>query len=78
MDDRLINIFKNVFLDLADKGSQTVSKASRDEVETWDSMNHFVLISSIEEEFSISLSDVEILEINSFVTAKRIIESKTG
>jgi len=77
MDDRLLNIFRNVFLDLADKSGEMISKVSREEVETWDSMNHFVLISSLEEEFGISLSDTEILEINSFAMAKGIIQSKT-
>ncbi len=76
MEEKLINIFKNVFLDLADKSSEAIQKVSRDEVETWDSMNHFVLISSIEEEFHVALSDVEILEIQSFVTAKGVIESR--
>lgn len=50
---------------------------SPDNVEKWDSLNHLVLISAFEEEFSIDIEPEEIIEMNKdYKTFKSIILKK--
>lgn len=50
---------------------------SPDQVEEWDSLNHLVLISAVEEEFSIEIDPEEIIKMNKdFETFRSIILKK--
>lgn len=47
------------------------------EVETWDSLSHMDLITSIEEEFNIELTMDEIVEMRDVSKIKEIVGSKS-
>ncbi len=53
----------------------TEETASTD-IEKWDSMNHVLLIASIEEEFSIKFDIMEIIEIRTIGNLIELIERK--
>ena len=46
------------------------------DVDTWDSMNHVLLISSIEKEFGVSFDIMEIIGIKCFADFADLIEKK--
>lgn len=48
------------------------------DVENWDSMNHVVLISSIEKEFDVKFDIMEIIELDSIRGFISLIEKKLG
>jgi len=43
---------------------------------TWDSMMQLTLISAMEQEFQVTLTDDEAIELNSFTVALAILEEK--
>ncbi|HLF18646.1 MAG TPA: acyl carrier protein [Candidatus Omnitrophota bacterium] len=45
-------------------------------VENWDSLNHLKLITAIEEEFGVKLTDQDVLEMQSFKLIKSILSNK--
>lgn len=50
--------------------------ASPETIENWDSLKHMNLISVLEEEFNISFSDDEIVEMLSYKCILKIIKEK--
>ncbi len=42
----------------------------------WDSLNHLKLVVAIEQDFGITLTDAEVIELNSFQTALEIVKAK--
>lgn len=42
----------------------------------WDSLGHMSLISALEESFAVSLSEAEVLEIDSHASAADVLRSK--
>jgi acyl carrier protein len=66
---KLINIFRNTFTELSDKPDSFIEKCTKSDIEAWDSGNHFMLISCIEDDFAISLDDEVIGTIESFSDA---------
>lgn len=73
-EKKLINIFKSTFTELSDKDSDFIISVTKGDVASWDSGNHFMLITCIEEDFGISLTDELIVSITSFLDAYRTIE----
>ncbi len=51
-------------------------KSSQETVAYWDSLKHMNLILSLEEEFSVSLSDEEIMEISSIEDIIKLLKKK--
>ncbi len=51
-------------------------ESSQYTVEYWDSLKHMNLILSLEEEFSVSLSDEEIMEISSIKDIIKLLKEK--
>ncbi|MDP3722278.1 MAG: acyl carrier protein [Candidatus Omnitrophota bacterium] len=43
---------------------------------TWDSLMQLTLVSAIEQEFQISISDEEAIDLNSFAVALQLIQEK--
>ncbi|MFZ4403946.1 MAG: hypothetical protein ACOYOK_07575 [Pseudobdellovibrionaceae bacterium] len=72
--NKLIEIFKNTFIELKEKSDEWIIASTRGEIISWDSASHFILITCIEEEFSITVSDELIVSMNSFLDAYRIVE----
>jgi len=71
---RIEAIAKKIF------GEETIitEATSSSDIEKWDSMNHVVLISTIEKEFSVSFDIMEIIGITKFGDFIDLIEKKTN
>lgn len=73
IDNRLKGVFSKIFdIDLSyiDKDS------SPDTIENWDSLNHMNLIIALEQEFNLSFSMGEIVEMLNYQLIVIILESK--
>jgi acyl carrier protein len=73
IEPRLRSIFGSLF---ALTPEQIDVDTSPDSVERWDSLQHLTLITSVEEEFGVSLSEQDIVDMLSFGLAVEIILSK--
>lgn len=72
IEERMEAIFKEIFW--TDRGSmRELTKLSSSH---WDSMAHMNLLLCIEEEFGMSLTDQDILDLNSFEVAVEIVREK--
>jgi acyl carrier protein len=73
-------IFKRVqeiFRDVFDEDTLMISdKTSSDDIEDWDSLNHILLLSSIQDEFKITISLEEMQSQNNVESLVKIIISK--
>ncbi|MHA2249872.1 MAG: acyl carrier protein [Candidatus Kariarchaeaceae archaeon] len=63
----LIDIISKILL--VDE-EQITNRLSRNDLEEWDSMSHLVLISECENEFNISFSDDDVVEIETIADLK--------
>lgn len=69
--DALIEVFKEVF----DNTSLKINReTTADDVDGWDSMTHILLISAIEDKFSIEFSQKEVIR---FKTVGDLLDSIT-
>lgn len=69
--DALIEVFKEVF----DNTSIKINReTTADDVDGWDSMTHILLISAIEDKFSIEFSQKEVIR---FKTVGDLLDSIT-
>jgi acyl carrier protein len=65
-----VSIFADVFQVDFDPDTNDIS---REEVHAWDSINHFRLISELEETFGVSLSDDEVSRLASLRDVKAML-----
>jgi|TARA_B110001469_G_C9609005_1_gene302897 acyl carrier protein len=73
MKDHLKLLMSNVF----DVPIELVNdKMAQDNCSQWDSLNQLLLITAIEEEFSVTLNDDDVIVMNSFTSIINILESK--
>ncbi len=73
MDDKLRAIVAGVFdIRLEDVTDQL----ERGKLEIWDSLNHLLLISEIENEMKVQFTTEEVLEINTFKDLREILSKK--
>ena len=63
IEDRVKSIL-SIVLDIDE--SNIDNDSSPETLDAWDSLNHFNIITAIEEEFEIHLDDVQILEMQSY------------
>ena len=73
VEKKLKKIISNIFGISEDK---ITDDTSTENVEKWDSLNHINLILSIEEQFGITISEDEMIEMTSFVNIKKILSVK--
>ena len=73
MDKKLKKIMSNIFEIPEEK---ITDETSIENVEKWDSLNHINLILSIEEQFGITISEEEMVEMPSFLKIKKILNIK--
>ncbi len=73
MEDKLKKIFSEVF---EIKISEINDDSSADNVKKWDSLNHTNLILSLEDEFKISFTADEIIDMLNFKLIKIIVQEK--
>lgn len=63
---RVFNIEKNNVTD----------DLAREKMEAWDSLNHLLLISQIEEELGIEFTTQEVIHINTFKNLREVVSEK--
>jgi acyl carrier protein len=59
-------------------GIQISEETSSSDIEKWDSMNHVILIASIEKEFGITFDIMEIINITTIGDFVDIVDKKQG
>ena len=72
-EDKLLDILSKVFLLDKDKITDDLR---RKDFEPWDSMNHLILVSEIENEFEIFFEDEEVVELWTVGDIKKVLSSK--
>ena len=72
-EEKLLEILSKVFL--LDKDKIT-DELRRKDFEPWDSMNHLILVSEIENEFEIFFEDEEVVELWTVGDIKKVLGSK--
>lgn len=70
---QLVEIVARVF-DI--RPDEVVDGLTRGKFEVWDSLNHLLLISEIENELVMSFTTEEVLRIKTFKDLREIVESK--
>jgi acyl carrier protein len=58
------------------KSDQITDDLSIENVESWDSLTHMDLITSLEEEYGFELSMDEIIQMTNLLSIRRIIQEK--
>ena len=71
-EQRLARIFSDFMLG----ETAPVPQRTRLNCATWDSLMHLNLVSAIEQEFCLTLSDDDVADMHSFETALHIIRAK--
>jgi acyl carrier protein len=71
--DRIKKVMRSIF------NTEVINEdASPDNIETWDSLHHLNLAVALEEEFSIELSEEDIMELMNFKLIELKIAEKTA
>lgn len=75
MEDRIKDVMAAVF-----EISITAinDESSPDSIESWDSLKHMNLVVALEEEFGITFTDDEIVEMMNYVLIKLILSKKVA
>jgi len=77
MNSQLAKRIKNVMSAVFELSADEITDhSSPDTIWSWDSLKHMNLVSALEEEFDISFTDSEILEMMNFLLIKLIISEK--
>lgn len=71
--EALIETFRSVFFDLEGKPDADVKNYRRETSDTWDSANHLLLVTCLEERFNIRVSDEEAATLDSFAYAAALL-----
>ena len=72
-EKKLLEILSKVFLLDKDKITDDLR---RKDFEPWDSMNHLIIVSEIENEFEIFFEDEEVVELWTVGDIKKVLGSK--
>ena len=73
----IFNRVQEIFRDVFDEDTLMISdKTSSDDIEDWDSLNHILLLSSIQDEFKITISLEEMQSQSNVESLVKIIISK--
>ena len=70
IDSRLIGVFRAVFIELETQSDELIKTTSKANLYSWDSGGHLMLITCLEEEFEISISNELVITIDTFQMAK--------
>lgn len=71
MNKKLLSIVSEIFF--LDEEEVTL-ELTPDDVETWDSLNHLILVTAVEKEFGIKLSMKDIESISNLDKLNRLVE----
>lgn len=69
---KIVAIAKQIF----GEGITITEKTASTDIEKWDSMNHVILISTIEKEFAVSFDIMEVIGISKFGDFIDLVEKK--
>jgi acyl carrier protein len=73
MKEKIISVMASVFeVDQSSINENT----SPDSLEKWDSINHMNLVLALEEEFGVSFTDEEILDMMDFKLVELLVKEK--
>ena len=72
---KLEEIFRSVFFELEGKDATFVHNANKVNLSTWDSAQHLLLLTCIEEDFGIKIPDEDAISIDSFSYARAYIDN---
>ena len=73
----ILDSVQEIFRDIFDKDTLIISyKTSPEDIEHWDSLNHILLLSAIQEEFNIEIGLEEMQLVNDVSTLLNIIKNK--
>ena len=73
----IFNRVQEIFRDVFDEDTLMISdKTSSNDIEDWDSLNHILLLSSIQDEFKITISLEEMQSQSNVESLVKIIISK--
>ena len=78
MDKKIIfNCIQDIFRDIFDEESLIIDfNTSPEDIENWDSLNHILLLNSVQEEFNIRIDLEEMQLINDVSALIKIINNK--
>ncbi len=71
LDNEVINIFKKIF-----KDNKITINSNINNVKNWDSLNHVNLIAEISKKYSIKISFIEMVNINSTKSLIKLLKKK--
>ena len=74
-DSRLESIFRSIFFELEGQTSESVHESTRSGLSTWDSAQHLLLLTCLEEEFQIKIPDDVAADLESYRIVKAYIEN---
>ena len=72
--EKMESLFRNIFPELSGASTEKIESAVREEIETWDSANHLLLITCLEQDFQITISDEQAVGIDSFRYAMALVQ----
>ena len=73
-----LNGVQDIFRDIFDKDAITIEgKTSSGDIEEWDSLNHISLISSIQKEFNVKFSLIELMSLKDVDSIINLIQEKS-
>jgi acyl carrier protein len=78
LDKAMVQLFRSIFAELNAAEEKTVTSAEREALESWDSANHLLLITCLEEEFGIRIPEDQIADVDSFARARALVGSLVG
>lgn len=70
------NRLEALFASLMSDSRVPVQQLTQINSAAWDSFFHLTLVLTIEQEFGVTLTDVDVLELSSFASALHILEEK--
>lgn len=66
----------NVFISTFEIESNGIADAAYKKTDLWDSVGQMSLVANLEDEFGIMIDSEDIMDINSYVSAKAILSQK--
>lgn len=69
-----VSKYENVFMNTFEISKEQLPNLKYQDIESWDSVGHMILITALEEEFSVMLDPDDIVDFSSFEEGKEILK----
>ena len=63
--EEILEILKEIFLDVLDYDEELTEETSKEDIEEWDSMSHILLLNKIQKRFNIQFEMSNLIKYNS-------------